>query len=143
MKKISLKPIVKTFTLIWDEDGEATVTIRQARTGDLIHMDDLFKEQTQIWEDGDFGKIQLRKEFNPQEVKRERAYLTLVGCDITDEDDNPIFRFRQTSNGSELAMNRTEFFRQWGVLPSELTEEIHRYIQIMNPIWDPNAREGE
>jgi hypothetical protein len=137
--KIAIKPVVKTFKLAFDEEGIATVTIRQATTGDLVHMDNLFKEQTQIWEDGDFGTIQLKKEFNPQEVKRERAFRTLVGADLEDEDGNAIFRFSENSNGTRLAMSRTEFIKAWDDLPPTLTEEIHDLVQIMTPAWNPNA----
>lgn len=136
--KISIKPVVKVFKLAFDHEGEATVTVRQATTGDLVHMDNLFKEQTQIWEDGDYGTIQLKKEFNPQEIKRERAFLTMVGLDVEDEDGNPLFRFKDTPNGSVLAMSRGEFIRAWDLLPPLLTEEIHDYIQLMTPAWNPN-----
>jgi hypothetical protein len=137
--RVATKSIYKQFKLAFDPTGESTVTIRQAKSGDLVHMDNLFKEQTQIWDGDDFNTIQLKKQFNPQEVKRERAYLTLVAADIEDEEGNPIFRFKDGPNGPQLAMSRADFVTAWNELPPMLTEEIHDLVQAQNPVWNPAA----
>jgi hypothetical protein len=140
--KISMKPITQTFKLSIDDAGETTVTIRQARTGDVIHIGNLFSKQTRVWDDAEFGTVKLQQDWNYEELKRERAFRVMVGCDlIAEESDNPIFRFREGKTGSELAMSQNDFYRAWDALPSEITTEIHQYIQIVNPQWDPNSGE--
>lgn len=141
--KISLKPTAQTFKLSIDPEGQATVTVRQARTGDLVRLGNLFSEQTQIWDDEQLGKVMLQRKWNPEELMRERAFCTLVGIDLEDEETGePIFRFREGKNGPELAMTRNAFCRAWDALPVELTQEIYNNVLEVNPQWDP-ARQGE
>ncbi len=137
--KISVKQIMKTFHLEYDIEGNTSVSIRQATTADKIVIADLFAEQTQIWEDADVGKIQMKRKWNPEALKQARAFATLVGADLEDDDGNPIFRFGNTKNGPELSMQKVEFNRAWGSLPIELTEEIYKLILKVNTDWDPEA----
>lgn len=140
--KLKIKPIVKQFALKFDEAGEATVSIRQIKTADLVQLADLFSEQTQIWDDVDLGTIQLKRKWNPEELKQERAFRTLVGADLQDEDGVNLFKFKQGKNGPELDMQRADFITAWGSLEPALTDEIYEYVKEVNPVFDP-ASAGE
>lgn len=138
--KLKIKPIVQQFKLEYDVEDKSTVSIRQVKTGDLVRLGDLFSEQTQIWDDVDLGTIQLKRKWNPEELKRERAYCTLVGIDLMDEDSGEdLFKFKTTKNGPELDMSRAAFILVWDNLPPELTSEIYRYVVAVNPVFDPNS----
>lgn len=141
MARLSIRPITRTFALTTVEDG-GNVTIRQARTGDLVKLGDLFAEQTQIWDTEDGDTIKLQKKWNPEELKRERARVTITGCDLVWDDDSPIFRFREGKNGPELAMSQVEFNTAWGALPPEVSQEIYEAVVEMNPSFNP-AKSGE
>ena len=138
--KLKIKPIIKTFKLEYDVEGQATVTVRQIKTGDLVRLGDLFSEQTQVWDDEDYGTVQLKRKWNAEELKQERAYCSLVGLDLTiEETDEPWFRFKEGKNGPELDMSRAAFIERWGLLDPELATEIYSYVVKMNPVFDPNA----
>lgn len=145
--RIAIKPVIQDFELdfrVPDEpDARCHVAIRQARTGEQVRIGNLFADQTQIWDDESFGTVQLKRKWNPEELKQFRAYLTLVGCDLEDEDGSPIFQFRETKNGPELSMSQNSFYAAWGKLPAELTDEIHRKILKVNPQWDFSGAAGE
>ena len=138
--KIKIKPITQKFPLKGDETGLSTVTIRQIKTADLVQLGDLFSEQTQIWDDAELGKMQLKNKWNPQALKQERAYRTLVDADLqSEETGESLFKFKQGKNGPELDMSRVEFIAAWGLLDSDLTDEIYEYVKKVNPVFDPNA----
>lgn len=140
MARLKLKSVVRDFVLDWrsddDPDAEVEVTIKQASTGENIRINELFSEQTQIWDDAAFGQVQLKRKWNPEALKRYRVYLTLCGCNLTDEEGNDLFRFRNTKRGPELAMGQNEFFEIWDALEPALTAEIHQRVLEMNPQWD-------
>lgn len=138
--KLKIKPITQQFNLEYDVEGQSTVTIRQVKAGDLVRLGDLFAEQTQIWDDEDLGAIQLKRKWNAEELKQERAYCSLVGLDLTvEETGEPWFKFKEGRNGPELAMTRAEFIERWGLLDAELANEIYGYVVKVNPVFDPNA----
>lgn len=135
--RISLKSTVQTFKLESDVDGLTTVIVRQARTGDLVRIDELFSRQTQVWNDEDIGgDVKLEREFNMSALKRERAACTLVGADIEDENGNILFPSKEGRNGLESTLNRNEFIRTWDLLPPELTDELYGLVIKANPVWD-------
>jgi len=144
--RLNLKPLVKDFELDYrsdiDPDARATVSIRQASTGEQLRIAGLFSEQTQIWDDAEIGTVQLKRKWNPHELHRFRAYLTMAGCDIEDDDGDPLFKFRNTKSGAELAMSQAQFNAAWDALPPELTQEIHQKVLEVNPQWD-FSRQGE
>lgn len=138
--KIASLPQIKDFKLLKsDPTGETVVTLRQATAGDEIRIGNLFSEQTQIWDDEEVGRVQLKRKWNFQERKRFIAYLTLVGCNIEVEDERgeaaPLFRFKDGSKPG-LAMSQADFFKAWDNLPQEVADEIYECILEMNPQWD-------
>lgn len=139
--KVAILPITEAFPIRMDTDGKATVTFRQARTGDNIALANLFNEQSRVF--GNDDRIELKQRWNYEEVKRMRVYLTLVGAaEMEDENGQPIFRFTDGKNGPRLAMSEVEFNKVWALLPEELTDELHTYCLIVNPQWNP-ALAGE
>ena len=138
--KLKIKPIVKQFKLDYDVEGNSTVTIRQIKAGDLVQLGDLFADQTQVWDDDDFGTVKLQRKWNAEELKQERAYRTLVGLDLTvEETGEDWFTFKDGRNGPELNMSRAAFIERWGLLDPELANEIYQHVVEMNPVFDPNA----
>lgn len=141
--RITTKPIEKEFPLKFglseDTQERAIISVRQARTGDRVRETELFAEQTQIWEDADLGKVQLKRRYNRPMLERYRAYLTLTACNLVDEEDQPIFKF----NSNRRVINEDAFNRAWDSLPVELTDEIYEKILEVNPQWSLVQLEGE
>lgn len=138
--KLKIKPITQQFKLDYDVEGNSTVTIRQIKTGDLVQLGDLFSEQTQVWNDDDFGQVQLKRKWNAEELKQERAFRTLVGLDLTvDETGDSWFKFRDGKNGPELDMSRAAFIERWGLLDPALANEIYKCVVLVNPVFDPST----
>lgn len=139
--KVGILPVTETFPIKMDEEGKATVTFRQARTGDNIELANLFNEQSRVF--GNDDKVELKQTWNYEIVKRKRVFLVLVGAsELDDENGAPLFRFTEGKNGPRLAMSEGEFNKIWATLPEELTEELHTYCCIVNPQWNP-ALSGE
>lgn len=135
--KINTKPETQTFVLKSDPDGKASITVRQARTGDNIELAKLFDEQSRVWGEDD-NRVELKQRWNYELIKRKRAFRTLAGAtELLDEDGNELFRFREGKNGPELAMSEDSFNRVWGILPPEVTTEISEYVLVVNPQWNP------
>jgi len=141
MPRLSQMPITKTFTL--ECDPEATVTIRQATTNDLIFLADVFGKQTQIFRDNDeSSEVRIEKTWNMEEIKRERSRLTLVGCNLEVEETGASwFTFRETPNGN-MPGDPIKFKQAWGLLPPSYKEDIYKAVIKVNTDWNP-AHQGE
>lgn len=148
--KITAIPIQQTFNLESDEDGIASVTIRQAREGEQVERQDFFSRVSRVYEDpllgniGLSGRIRLETEQNRLRLLRKEAYLTLARVsNITLSDGNELFRTETTVDGPSVraAMTEDEFNRAWGLLPSEVAAEISQYVHDVNVQWsdDPNG----
>lgn len=134
--KIASYPTTKDFKLLKsDPSGETFVTVRQATAGDEIRISNLFAEQTQIWDDAEVGRVQLKRKWNFDERKRFIAYLTMVGCNIETEEGEPLFRFTGGPN-PRLNMSQADFFKAWDMLPQNVADEIYDCILQLNPQWD-------
>ena len=137
-------PLEKTFPLTrWDEKGETTVTIRQARQHEQEKHDNLFAETTRVWDSGE-ERVQIKQRVSSGEVIRTEAFLTMAGCNVPDEDGvTPLFQFKIDGNGrSRLDMSPHEFEVAWGKLPPELADEIHDKVREVNPQWGPQGKAG-
>lgn len=139
--KIQLTALTQDFLLKDDPDGKSTVTIRQASAGDAIHLVGLFSKQRRVWNDEEVGKMSLEYDWNHEQLKRERAFLTLVGADLESEDGVPIFKFTEQDGELKLAMTKNQFYKVWDQLSIELTDEIHDHILSLNPQWSPEQEE--
>lgn len=141
--KVKMKPTNVRFELVCDPDGEAAVTIRQARTGDFREIQNLFAEQNRVFgTQADDNRVEVKQRFNFEELKRKRAYLTLVGAEgMDDEEGQPIFRFKDSQYGPVLSMSEREFNGVWDQLPPDVTDEIDACVLKVNPMWNPATGE--
>ncbi len=145
MARYSRKPVVKTFKLKTDPDGKAEVVIRQARNIDTERRGDLFADTTAIIEGRTTSA--LRQHWNIHEQRKVEAGLVIVsitGIEMAESDDLdakvvPMFRTKDTPDGPRLDMSQSEFFEAWGQLSDEMVREIHSYVLVTNPHWNPNA----
>jgi hypothetical protein len=139
--KLQMKPLSQTYKLAFDPDGIATVSIRQATSGDELRLAKL--SENQGWRNSDRGGRVLELTWNPRERERLQAFMTLTGADLEFEDDKgntePVFKFRNGKNGPELAMTEFEFFKAWDKLPTVLVDEIITHVLDCNPQWDDRA----
>jgi hypothetical protein len=142
--------LTKEFKLESDPDGEAIITIRQARNGEEIERADHFSRITRNVHDpmldsaGFNGRVSLTFEQNDQRLRRKEAYLTmgkLTG--IYTGDGSELFQYKVTRDGPSVreAMSETEFNRAWAYLPVEMADEITKFVREVNPTWDPNFDE--
>lgn len=132
-------PVEKTFLLEetnknYESEG-TSVTIRQASQGQFEKRQDLFAEMTSKFTN-DPGLVEVVQRFSIPELHRIEAYLTLVDCNIEDEDGGLLFRISKDNKGhSYLNMTEKEFERAWAKLPVDVAAEIHEKVLEMNPTW--------
>jgi len=138
-------PINKEFTLNKTDEyygvtgDPSKVTIRQATQGDNEKRTNLFAEVTRVIEG---TKIKTSSRWSYEQLRRLEVYLTLVGCNITDDQDKPIFNFRSLQNGNQvLDMSESHFTEKWNSLPPLVAEEIHEKVLEVNISWDGTAGE--
>lgn len=147
---IKLKPPIKDYKLKSDPGKKAAIVVRQARTGENIRIGELFSKINRVWNDKELGVVRQEWDFNALEQIRFQAYLTLVGASdlnftVDDEAEGkqePLFKFKNGKYGPELDMTQDEFNERWGLLPSEISEEIYEFVLDMNPQWD-TRKQGE
>lgn len=136
-------PLVKDFALertdlAYPSDGDPTkITVRQATQAENERRSLIHSEVTQIINSSSALKeeLQLRQQWSIEELKRMEVYLTLVGCNILDEDGNDLFRFKTVNGRQEIGMNENEFKRAWGKLPPDIAQEIHEKVLEVNKTW--------
>lgn len=142
--KVALKPIIQTFKLEADPDGEATITVRQAREGENIERAAAFAETTRSYSQ-DSDDVQIKQRYNRRELVRLEAYLTLGSVTgIIDEDGQELFKAKNGKEGPSVreGMSQSDFNRSWGALSPDVVAEIVGYIYDVNPTWD-FTRSGE
>lgn len=140
--RLSTKPTEETITLSADPSGETFVVIRQATTGDMVKIGNAFGDQTQIFDDDRTNSLKIQKKWNPAELQRMRAYLTIVGCNIEDDNGNPWFKFRDGANGP-LPGDQGLFFKAWDRLPPNISQELYEAVLSVNPQWNPLLEDEE
>ena len=123
-------PVIETFDL--EETDKAynvtgtTCTIKQAtQEGQEARAklwSSIVREMAQ-----DQSYIRLVQQFSFEELKRIEVQLTLAGCNITDEDGNPLFAFNGNGIKDEIS-----FRRAWGKLPPLVANEIHDKVLKVN-----------
>lgn len=133
--KITKKPVIKRYPLESDEEGEAWVEFRQARRGEDERRQGLLDDMSYLYdENGNFSGF--RPNNSRGEIEAFDIYQTLTGCNIVyDEDDEPVFPFKESNGFPRLDLTETEFKRRWDSLPSELAAEIVKLCHQHNPNW--------
>lgn len=137
------KPVVREFSLETGEDGNETVTIRQATFAATRKRSELFAKRRSIFSDDNMGEYAVEQEWNSADIMVRDIYQTLSGVtNIVDEDGNEFFKFKDRDGVQQLAMTETEFEKKLGMLPDEMVKEIYKYVLEVNPQWDA-SRSGE
>lgn len=137
--RLSKKPVEKDFVLESDF-GKYKITIRQARVGDDLKRAELMATSSLVITDQLLAQ-EIKQTLNPEEVRRYEIYLTLVDCDIEDEDEEgntkPWFKFI----GKRLS-SQVDFEAAYNLLPTSIARAIHEKVREVNPQWN-NVGEQE
>jgi hypothetical protein len=138
-------PIEKTFTLaktdiLLNNTGEpTTVTIRQATQRQFERRADAYADLKQRVSTEDPEATEYITRFSQFELMRIEASLTVVGCNILGSDGEPLFKFRQDSQGRNSLMDDAAFTRAWGELPPDVADEIWEKVREVNIRWKPQG----
>lgn len=133
-------PIEQTFTLDktdakYGTDGSpTTVTIRQATQDQNEKRSLIYSKIIQKYNATE-RSMEQEQIFSIEQLKRIEVYLTLVGCNILSEKNEPLFRFRNKNNMQYIDMTDFEFALAWGVLPPDIAAEIHGKVMEVNLTW--------
>ena len=146
--KVSMKPVTKEFALSGDSSGDSKVIIKQVTAGDERKLAAMNEDTTQVWDPHSKKLTGIKQKWNPENLKRERIWVTMISADIEDEEKPGacLFPSKQGQNGLERAFSREQFNTYYDALPSPLWEEIYGYVVDVNPHWstlDEGDDEGE
>lgn len=138
-------PVEKRFELK-DTDrkynSEGTyIVVRQATQLEQERRQQVFADLRSRWgEDG--SMVELVQSMNQPALHRVEAMLTLADTNILDENQEPLFQFKEDKKGrSRIAMSEKSFTDAWGGLPMVVTDEITKFVHEVNPAW--GGLEGE
>lgn len=122
--------------LVMDPTGETHVRIRQATQREHEMRAELWATASRVIRDGGGGEMELKQRISFPEIMRREVYLTITECNITKEDDTPLFTFRKDNLGrSQLTMSEAAFGVAWGLLTPEMAAELHSKVLEVNPSW--------
>lgn len=128
-------PVEKEFVLertdkLFKNTGDpTTIKVKQAREGDHMERMNLWREFKRTLEIT--GDISVTQSVSPSEVKRKEVYLTLIACNLQDDQGKDVFDF---------PLKEGPFVRAWATLPPMVADEIHEKVLEVNLIW---SAEGE
>lgn len=127
-----IAPIEKDFILTktdeeFKTEGEPTkILIRQATQGQHERRNVLINTFNRQY---DGVSVTVSQNFSPEDLYRLEVELTLADCNITGEDEKPLFIF------TNKVVNSTSFMRGWSKLPPLVASEIHDKVLEVNPLW--------
>lgn len=133
-------PIIKDFILEKTDqrysvdDVPTKVTIKQASQMDNERRSQVLANNTRIL-DEDPTRIKIKSDWSVEELKRMETYLTLVGCNIVTPEDKDLFRFKNNNGNPEIDMTPNQFEKAWGILPTEVANEIYEKVLEVNYDW--------
>ena len=140
--KIRAKAVIQSFNLTTDPDGEAVVTVRQAREGETQERNDMLSTVSRVYESRvDNALMKLEQSVNRRKLMRKEAYLTLANVTgVVTEDGEEVFKSKETVDGPSVrgGMSETAFNLVWDRLPPEVATEIVSFVYAVNPTWDPD-----
>lgn len=135
-------PIEQEFVLekadeTYGNDGEPTrIVVRQATQAQNEKRSRVYSEVNRVLSSSlDDGETILRQQWSWEELKRMEVYLSLVDCNIMNEDGNPLFKFRKNGNHQIMDMTTSAFEKAWGLLPTDVAMEIHEKVMEVNLSW--------
>ena len=141
-------PIVQVFTLDKTDETYAvegppsTVTIKQARESEHIIRQGYFAKLEQRWSGVHPQEVTVVQNLGLEELARLEARLTVVDCNLEDENGKRIFNPSKDPGSMKLAMSAQQFDEAWGKLPLDVADEIHEKVLEMNPQWAGSSGEG-
>jgi Mn-containing catalase len=137
-----IAPIYSTFTLdksdaVYAKEGDepTTVTIKQARQGEAELRANYFAKLERKWNDDTPGEVTLIQNIGYEELKRLEVWLTMVECNLEDENGKAMFPSKQIAGHPVLAMSKSQFYDTWSKLPSDIADEIHGKVLEVNQLW--------
>jgi hypothetical protein len=116
-------------------DKPTIVTVKQARQGEAELRANYFAKLERKWNDDTPGEVTLIQNIGYEELKRLEVWLTLVECNLEDENGKALFPSKQVGGHPVLAMTKQQFFDTWSRLPPDIADEIHSKVLEVNPLW--------
>jgi hypothetical protein len=133
-------PIEKKFLLArtdekYKNEGDPTfVTIKQAAQEEAEQRAQILSEVTRVVEQRRSNSvIKVSQNWSFELLKKWEVYLTLVECNIRNEDGTSLFNFQKKGRG--LDMNIDDFSKAWGRLFPDIADEIHEKVMEVNVDW--------
>lgn len=137
-------PLIQTFELTetdakYGTDGTpTTVTIRQATQQQHEQRQQMFAEFNRVFNLQKENEVEFKESRNFLSLARNEVFLTMVDCNILDENGNALFKFKRNGSNSVLDMNTIEFSLAYGRLPGDVAQEIHSKVREVNLSWASN-----
>jgi hypothetical protein len=139
---VTLKPAIKKDFALTEVDEAYSVsgdeptliTVRQATQGDHERRGEMF---TRLTKEYTANGTRMYQEFSYSTLMRLEVFLTLAGCNITDEETGaPIFKFKEGR-----LTNEAEFEKTWIKMYPDICRAIHLRVLEMNPTWNGDLGE--
>ena len=129
MSKVVTAPVTKKIALTeWDESGQTTVTIKEARFGESLRRSQFLNRMTI---ERDYQGSREVRELSGADLVALELWLTFVEADIFYQaDEDP-----ESHNLFFHHMNEQAFLDALELLPDDLVLEWHRGVTELNPIW--------
>jgi len=119
------------------ESEPTRITIRQGKQRAHERRAALFSQIVREMSKNESDDIvRLIQRFSFEELKRIEVYLTLVACNILDEDNRLLFKFN-----SHGIISEDDFNAAWGQLDPSVAQEIHECVLDLNVDWRPTLGE--
>jgi len=118
-----------------DPTGDTFVRVKQATTGDNAQRSLLWAKTSLEWDDKAQGRVRQYNEISQAQIMAEEVWLTLLECNIGDEDGKPVF----PNIDIRARRPKDNFLTAWNSLPFEWAQEIHEAVLEANPQWNPRA----
>ena len=125
-------PIEQEFTLdksdkeFENKGSPTTVSIRQATQGEYERREKLYRTFDRSFNEEGYTVTQ---KFDANDLFRLEVELTLSACNIVDENDKPIFKFKNAK------ISPYDFLNGWNQLHPTIAREIHEKVIEVNPLW--------
>lgn len=148
-------PIIKTFTLddsdeTYGIEGEeaTTIYVKQATQYGHALRQDLFstleRKYRGLGEGEGLNEVSIVQRIALEELKELEVWLTLVDCNMLDEEGKALFPSKTNKAGEmRLSMTRQQFAKAWGKLFPDVAREMHNKVLEVNPLWVGLEGEGK
>lgn len=115
--------------------GDPTfITIKQAAQEEAEQRSQVLSEVTRVVENSKANNvIKVSQNWSMELLKKWEVYLTLVDCNIRNEDDTPLYKFLTKGRGLDMTMD--QFSKAWGRMFPDVCDEIHEKVLEVNLDW--------